>query len=170
MSRNIMKHHHPRRYFINIRLFLRRVFQLFSQPIFISLTIFGNFVILSATTILYWLEAGVNPAIKSPLDTLWWAMATVTTVGYGDVTPITTAGRLVGIIMMVVGTALFWSYTALFANAVISKEIIDIEMELHDIQKRLSQIDHTGLNEKTEITNIISALHKEISRLHKSRR
>lgn len=40
-------------------------------------------------------------------DGVWWAMATVTTVGYGDVVPDSTGGRLIGVCLMLVGVALF---------------------------------------------------------------
>jgi len=45
-------------------------------------------------------------------DALWWAATTVTTVGYGDLYPVTTAGRLVAVVLMVVGIALVGAVTA----------------------------------------------------------
>ncbi len=45
-------------------------------------------------------------------DALWWAAATITTVGYGDVSPVTPAGRAVAVFLMVVGIALFGLLTA----------------------------------------------------------
>jgi voltage-gated potassium channel len=49
-------------------------------------------------------------------DALWWAMTTVTTVGYGDQYPITTAGRLVAVGLMVAGIALLGTVTATLAS------------------------------------------------------
>lgn len=45
-------------------------------------------------------------------DALWWAATTVTTVGYGDHYPVTTAGRLVAVTLMLLGIALVGSVTA----------------------------------------------------------
>jgi voltage-gated potassium channel len=70
------------------------------------------------------LEAECNVAgakISNAGDALWWAVTTVTTVGYGDVYPITTAGRYVGVITMFVGIAVAGSLTATMASILIRK-------------------------------------------------
>ena len=54
-------------------------------------------------------------------DALWWAVTTVTTVGYGDVYPITTAGRYVGVLTMFVGISVAGSLTAAMASLLIRK-------------------------------------------------
>ena len=61
---------------------------------------------------LYAAEAEVNPDISSPLDALWWGVTTLTTVGYGDVTPSTGEGRVAGAVLMVVGISLYSAITA----------------------------------------------------------
>lgn len=45
-------------------------------------------------------------------DALWWAAATITTVGYGDKSPVTPEGRAVAVFLMVIGIALFSMLTA----------------------------------------------------------
>jgi voltage-gated potassium channel len=45
--------------------------------------------------------------IRSPSDALWWAMTTVTTVGYGDFYPITWEGRILAVILMLTGVGVF---------------------------------------------------------------
>ena len=60
--------------------------------------------ILFAASGMYFLEHAAQPdKFGSVPDSMWWAIATLTTVGYGDVTPITAGGRLFGGIVMVVG-------------------------------------------------------------------
>ena len=120
-------------------MFFRRLWRLISQPMFIALTFFGNGLIVLGAVLLYWLEAESNPKIHSLLDTLWWAVSTVTTVGYGDVIPITAMGKVVGIVLMILGTAVFCSFTALFAEALISKEISEIEDELKILRRESTQ-------------------------------
>ncbi len=61
---------------------------------------------------LYEAERGVNPAIQSPTDAVWWGIATMTTVGYGDVVPLTPEGRLFASSLMILGIGLFAAVTA----------------------------------------------------------
>jgi voltage-gated potassium channel len=53
----------------------------------------------------YGAEHAVNKDFATYGDALWWAIVTVTTVGYGDIVPITTAGRLSGVALMLAGVA-----------------------------------------------------------------
>lgn len=57
-------------------------------------------------------DVGTEGRIASFQDALWWSAATITTVGYGDITPITVGGRLAGIVAMVVGISTFAVATA----------------------------------------------------------
>lgn len=53
--------------------------------------------------------------ITNFLDAIWWAIASVTTVGYGDKFPVTGDGRLIATFLMVIGIGLFSALTALLA-------------------------------------------------------
>lgn len=61
---------------------------------------------------LYAAEHGINEAVKEPIDALWWGIATMTTVGYGDVYPVTPEGRLFASGLMILGIGLFAAVTA----------------------------------------------------------
>jgi voltage-gated potassium channel Kch len=54
--------------------------------------------------------------IRTGGDALWWAVVTVATVGYGDRYPVTTIGRLIGVVMIVVGVGLFGIFTGYLAR------------------------------------------------------
>ena len=81
---------------------------------------------LAISTLAITLVAGVAAWILSPKgfgslgDTLWWAAQTVATVGYGDVVPATTGGRLIGVAIMVVGVAAVSLITALVTSSFIT--------------------------------------------------
>lgn len=62
-------------------------------------------------------ELGVEGAnIKTIEDALWWAVVTMTTVGYGDRFPVTLEGRFIAVLLMFVGLALFSIMTATFLS------------------------------------------------------
>lgn len=65
------------------------------------------FLIIIAASLMYTLESQKQPEVfGSILHSLWWAVVTMTTVGYGDVTPVTTAGKVVATFIMLIGVGL----------------------------------------------------------------
>ena len=59
---------------------------------------------LFGSTGVFWIhEHGVNPRIHSFGDVLWWWFVSSTTVGYGDIAPVTTFGRLAGVVTIIIG-------------------------------------------------------------------
>lgn len=71
------------------------------------LFVFGFTVLVSETLLggvtVYFVEKAANPAINTPFDGIWWALVTITTVGFGDITPITPLGRIIGGVLMIGG-------------------------------------------------------------------
>lgn len=61
-------------------------------------------------------DVGDGARVHSFFDALWWSAATITTVGYGDIYPVTAAGRIVGGFTMVVGISTFAIVTAKVAQ------------------------------------------------------
>ena len=58
--------------------------------------------------------------IQSATDAMWWVYVTITTVGYGDHYPVTTAGKLVGIVVMTMGVGLFGTLAGFIANKLLT--------------------------------------------------
>lgn len=70
-----------------------------------------------ASSIVYLLEREAQPdAFASIPHAMWWGLATLTTVGYGDVTPVTGFGKLFGAMIMILGIAMFALPTGLLAT------------------------------------------------------
>jgi voltage-gated potassium channel len=67
--------------------------------------IFAGIVLLVGAAIAYHAEHATNPGFATFGDALWWGIVTLTTVGYGDIVPETTAGRAAGVMIMVSGVA-----------------------------------------------------------------
>ncbi|MGH2351006.1 MAG: potassium channel family protein [Chloroflexota bacterium] len=68
-----------------------------------------------AAAAMYLVERGGEGPIQSFADALWWAIATITTVGYGDVYPKTPTGRGIAVFLMLLGISLFGLLTARIA-------------------------------------------------------
>ena len=65
-----------------------------------------------------WAEGGAPDAtIVNAEDAIWYIIVTMSTVGYGDMTPVTTAGRVIGVLIIVVGVGVFGTLTGFLANA-----------------------------------------------------
>lgn len=73
-------------------------------------------IMLWSSTAIYLLEYGVNDNIKSYSDALWWSIVTTTTVGYGDISPVTPGGRIMATILMITGIGMLGALTANFAT------------------------------------------------------
>jgi voltage-gated potassium channel len=95
---------------------LRRVLVQESGPLLSVLVIFLMVLFLAAVAVHY-LERDAQPvAFGSVPATLWWAVATLTTTGYGDVVPITALGRLVAALVMICGLGVFGLWTGILAT------------------------------------------------------
>lgn len=70
-------------------------------------------------------DVGENGRLHSFFDGLWWSSTTITTVGYGDVFPVTTAGRLIGVFTMLVGISAFAIVTAKVAEFLVRADLND---------------------------------------------
>lgn len=82
------------------------------------------------------------------LDTLWWALVTITTVGYGDVVPHSTLGRIVGLILMLSGVVLVSLFMATIASIFVERKIK--EGEGLETLKEKDQIVICGWNQNGE--------------------
>lgn len=77
------------------------------------LLIYGIGLVIIAATIVASVEGGgEGVSIRSFADALWWAVITITTVGYGDMVPITVVGRAVAFVLMLGGIAFHSGVTA----------------------------------------------------------
>ena len=83
-------------------IFVQRAHELFSSLIVMLSLLFVT------STLMYYAEHEAQPdKFGSIFEAMWWSVATLTTVGYGDVTPITGLGRVLGSISAILGIGLF---------------------------------------------------------------
>jgi voltage-gated potassium channel len=113
---------------------------------------------------LYIAEHDVNKAIENPFDALWWGVVTLTTVGYGDVTPVTTEGRIAAMALMLLGIGLFGAITATITSYLMNADLRRVEARVEAdvaLDKRMEK--RTSSAERTSSAS--SSLVSELERL-----
>ena len=84
------------------------------------------FVMVTAGIAIYLFEEHVNPDINSLFDALYWALITMATVGYGDISPVTHEGRVISMIIIVAGIAMISFVTSVIVSA-FSEKLIQLK-------------------------------------------
>lgn len=94
------------RYSSSFRLF-GRVFASKREELFITVMVMFLLVVMSASS-MYFAENEAQPDKFTDIpSTMWWAVVTLTTVGYGDVFPVTPLGKLMAMVIAVLGVGMF---------------------------------------------------------------
>lgn len=96
-----------------------RAFYLKRGQLIVAMT--GNLILLVvASSLMYFAEHAAQPeAFPSIPGTMWWGIVTLTTVGYGDVTPVTPVGQLIGSVVAILGIGLFALPASIMASGFI---------------------------------------------------
>ena len=100
----------------------------------------GFGVVLLGALGVFLVEGDVNPAVSSFGNALWWAVVTATTVGYGDVSPLSTEGRLIAVVLMLTGIGVIGTFTATVASFFLEPEaeaVDDVSARLDAIERKL---------------------------------
>ena len=113
------------------------------------LLVYGIGLVIVAATVVTSVERDQGTIDTFP-DALWWSVVTVTTVGYGDMTPATPAGRAVAVFLMLGGIGLFGGLTANLASAIVRSEDRveeNVDLLLEEVRNLRRQVG--GLEETT---------------------
>ena len=106
--------------------------------------IFLGYMLLGVTftfgSLFYLLEFGINDALDSYLDALYWALVTLSTVGYGDISPITPLGKVVAMFGIIFGIAMISFVTSTMVSAFAERfdklrhdQSVKIVDKMHDV-------------------------------------
>jgi voltage-gated potassium channel len=110
------------------------------------LLVYALGIVIISGTIVTSVEGAEGSSIHTFPDALWWSFVTVTTVGYGDMFPITFAGRAVAVVLMLTGIGLFGGLAANVASLLIrTDEAADSTMNDLLTEVRLLRDEVAGL-------------------------
>lgn len=116
---------------LSLRKSLRKIV-IFMMFVFITAIILGSFM--------YAIEGDINPNLSSIPKGIYWAIVTLTTVGYGDITPLTDMGQIVAGIMMILGYSVIAVPTGIISADIISTDKKSSKKKKHNDEEQLKRI------------------------------
>jgi voltage-gated potassium channel len=138
---------------------LLRIFRIFKMGHFVSegeiilsalrasrtkIYVFVSFIVLMSMiigSVLYIVEGGTNPKLNNIPKGIYWAIVTLTTVGYGDVTPITPFGKFLATVVMIMGYGVIAVPTGI-VTAEISSRVMNMKEIIFKECKSCGQVEH----------------------------
>lgn len=104
------------RAFRSMRHLIRHLYHSRVHGTFQSVLLIALILVIFSSIVILEVETAPHSNIKTAEDAIWWSYVTITTIGYGDYYPVTTAGRLVAMVLMTAGVGLFGTFTAYVAS------------------------------------------------------
>jgi hypothetical protein len=131
------------------------------------LLVISVLVIGSSGVGIYLIESPHEGAqITNLIDAFWWVSATVTTVGYGDVVPVTDLGRLMGIALMFIGITIIGTFISALGVMLIGSRLKKHETVEDStksmIIKKINKIENLEKNEVEMLISMVKDLHDEV--------
>lgn len=92
----------------------------------LTLATFAGFIIFTGSSAIYIFETHQNPKINTLYDAFYWAIVTMGTVGYGDIVPVTTEGKAVAMILIVLGISTLAFLTSIIVSS-FQEKIVELK-------------------------------------------
>ena len=145
---------------------LKRLYDFFHKTHLDSGIIALLLILISGTFVFYFLEKGVNPNIHTFFDALWFVFISISTVGYGDISPVTMDGRIVAAFLIISGVIFFGFLTATISSWIIKQDEKKVEDRKLDriesiINEMGSEMGSSILDMKSEIESLKEIIEKK---------
>ena len=118
-----------------------------AQSASLAAVLLSLLLIVACSIAILQFEVPGNGNIDSAEDAMWWAVSTMTTVGYGDAYPVTPEGRLVAVLLMAAGVGVFGTLAGAVASWFLSPDTAETEAELSEVRQLLLEV-------RTEIARV----------------
>lgn len=124
-----------------------------AENVFLAASLVAAMLIVFSSIAILHFETAADSNIRTAEDALWWAFATVTTVGYGDRFPVTPEGRIVASILMCAGVGLFGTFSGFLASWFLSSDqnepdhLTEVRAELAAMRAELGRLANASVKE-----------------------
>ena len=125
--------------FVGIYIWRRWANVIVKRGLHKALLVIGILVLISAALVVLFEQGEEAGTIATFGDAIWWALVTITTVGYGDEFPVTLQGRIIGVFLMGLGITLFSLVTANLAAFFLETDPDDSDK--NEVRDRLARIE-----------------------------
>lgn len=98
------------------------------------------FAVFTASVAILQVETDPRSMIKTADDAVWWTLCTISTVGYGDLYPITRAGRVVASLLLVLGVGIFGALAGILAGWFTGETSQDRDRDLHRLAEEIASL------------------------------
>ncbi|MHA3054270.1 ion transporter [Acinetobacter sp. ANC 4633] len=153
------------RYFVSLQILLNVIERekgSFQAVIFILIIM----IVLAAGGV-YAFEHNAQPDVFGSIpQAMWWAVVTLTTVGYGDVTPVTNAGKILGSVIMVLGVGLAALPAGILATGLANELNVRKERLEQEFRELIIEKDLDLVNDQTEVEKIGRAVGLRKEQIH----
>jgi len=105
-------------------------------------------------------EQGPNEKVDNTWDGIWWAVCTMTTVGYGDIGPVTNSGRVLAVVVMLIGIGVVTMLIAATAERFVAQDFAEVE---EDVVEELESAEALVGRELGEISARLAELERRLA-------
>jgi len=149
-----------------VRNMLRDFWEQRAQSALLAVLLFIILLLEFGSMAMVWAEEDAPGAnITTGSDAVWWAYVTITTVGYGDQYPVTATGRIIGVLVLTGGVALFGTLTGFLANAFLAPKTEKAKPVVAGHPKSMLAAIRRRLEEQEEVNAKLRAQIEEIEQL-----
>ena len=132
----------------------------YMRPVYAILKTNGLDKLLITTLVLLFLVPipliMVEPDINTFTDAVWWAVVTTTTVGYGDMYPSTGLGRILAVVLMILGIGIIGTFTSAISAYFTDKKELTQEQMVFEVIATLNKMESISVADKEVILNYLN--------------